>query len=341
MPSLIKEALASYIDGKRLAAPLMGFPGLNMTAKTIRVAQEDHKTHFAAIEALAREFKPDIIFPMMDLTLEAIALGMPALIPEDEPASIPHQPYTKEVLERINKSELKNDKRIKEYLLTLEAMELNLPAEIIKGAYVTGPFTLAGLIMGADETALSVSTDSAHLHELLEICTRKIMSFIKLIYKTGINLICILEPTASLLTPEQLKEFSSRHTSRINNFCSFQDIECILHICGNTTHLIDAMLESGIKALSLDSAEAGVGLPVIAEKVESDVLLIGNLNPTGNFLNGDTSEVSAETLKLLKLMEKFPNFILSSGCDLPKQTPLENIKVFIETARSYIIEHQE
>lgn len=341
MPSLIKDVIDSYIDGNRLVAPLMGFPGLIITGKTIRKAQEDHEVHFTAINALVEEFKPDMIFPMMDLALEAIALGMPALIPEDEPASIPYQMFTEEVLDKIMKSEIRKDKRVQEYILTLKAMEQNIPSEIIKGAYVIGPFTLAGLIMGADNIALSVFTDPKSLHALLEICTRKIMNFIKLIHETGIKLICILEPSASLLSPEQLSEFSSKYTSRLSSFCSFQNIECVLHICGNTTKLIKAMLESGIKNLSLDSAETGLDLPAIAENLDSDVLLIGNLNPTGNILTGKPSQVASETVELLNKMERFPNFILSTGCDLPKHTPLENIRAFMETARSHKIEHQE
>jgi len=105
--------------------------------------------------------------------------------------------------------------------------------------------------------------------------------------------------------------------------------------------LIDPMLKSDVKALSLDSTAAGVDLPAIAEKVGSDVLLIGNLNPTGNILKGTAKQVAEDTEKLLKSMDHFPNFLLSTGCDLPKQTPIENIKSFMDVARSYKIEHSE
>jgi uroporphyrinogen decarboxylase len=37
--------------------------------------------------------------------------------------------------------------------------------------------------------------------------------------------------------------------------------------------------------------------------------------------------------KLKQKMFKFDNFILSTGCDLPPDTPLENIKAFVKAAK--------
>jgi uroporphyrinogen decarboxylase len=34
-------------------------------------------------------------------------------------------------------------------------------------------------------------------------------------------------------------------------------------------------------------------------------------------------------------MESVPNFILSSGCDIPLETPPENIAAFMRAARKY------
>jgi uroporphyrinogen decarboxylase len=39
----------------------------------------------------------------------------------------------------------------------------------------------------------------------------------------------------------------------------------------------------------------------------------------------------------MKRMDPYPNFILSTGCDLPQETPLENIRAFMETGRSHQI----
>jgi uroporphyrinogen decarboxylase len=100
-------------------------------------------------------------------------------------------------------------------------------------------------------------------------------------------------------------------------------------------HLIEKMVQSGVDALSLDSPETGVNLPEVAELVSQDTVIIGNISPTGVLLNGRPEDVEKEVTELLKSMENYPNFVLSTGCDLPQETPLENIDAFMRTGRNY------
>ena len=45
--------------------------------------------------------------------------------------------------------------------------------------------------------------------------------------------------------------------------------------------------------------------------------------------------MEAETTELMKQMEFYPNFVLSTGCDMPQETPLENIHAFMRAGRRY------
>ena len=64
------------------------------------------------------------------------------------------------------------------------------------------------------------------------------------------------------------------------------------------------------------------------------VVLIGNLAPVDVMMQGgDRQTVITAANSLLKAMEPFPNFILSSGCDLPMETPLDNIKAMAQAVR--------
>jgi len=47
----------------------IGAPGLNITESTIKLAQQNYGEHFKALNAIAKTFSPDIIFPLMDLRL--------------------------------------------------------------------------------------------------------------------------------------------------------------------------------------------------------------------------------------------------------------------------------
>ena len=138
-----------------------------------------------------------------------------------------------------------------------------------------------------------------------------------------------------MLGPAQFEQFSADYVRHINNSCKYTDVATVYHTCGNTMHLVGKMVESGVDAVSLDSPEAGVDLPAVAETLPTDVMVIGNINPTGVLLRGRPADVEAEVTQLLGRMTPFPNFVLSTGCDLPQETPLENIHAFMRAGRRY------
>jgi len=87
---------------------------------------------------------------------------------------------------------------------------------------------------------------------------------------------------------------------------------------------------SGAVGLSLDSL---VDLKEASRVVPGSIALIGNLDPVGVFLRSTPEEVAIATRNLLEKMRGVNNFILSSGCDLPIDTPLENIEAFMRVGR--------
>jgi uroporphyrinogen-III decarboxylase len=91
------------------------------------------------------------------------------------------------------------------------------------------------------------------------------------------------------------------------------------------------MTQTGAHGLSLDSV---VSFPDIATQVPPEIALIGNLAPVDVIMQGSQQDVINATRRLLDAMEPYPNFILSSGCDLPLETPLDNIRSLVQVAKS-------
>jgi len=134
-----RKLSSAHNDGRRLVAPLVGFPGLNMTGCTIKLAQQNHGEHFKVLRALAEAFEPDILFPLMDLAVEANALGRFTVFPQAESATVPKAPFSLEELDRASQINIALDTRLMGYVETMKLMCIALPESILKGAYVTGP----------------------------------------------------------------------------------------------------------------------------------------------------------------------------------------------------------
>ena len=328
-------------ERRRLLVPLVGFPGLNMTNCTIKLAQQNYGEHFRLIRAVAETFKPDIVFPLMDLAVEANALGRYTLFPKTESATVMKDTFSLDDLAAYEHINISFDTRLLGYVETVKLMSIGLPGTILKGAYVTGPYSLAALIMGADEAAMATILHPDDLEVVCQFTTKKIRQYVQLLIAAGAQVVCILEPSAVMLGPDHFWRFSATYVRHIIESCRYTGIGTIYHTCGNTMHLASKMAESGVDAISLDSPAAGVDLPEVAKNLSPEVIIMGNINPTGKILIGRPDEVKIEVMELMKRMDPYPNFILSTGCDLPQETPLENIRAFMEAGRSYQIKQSD
>jgi len=327
----------AYKEGRRLVAPLMGFPGVNMTRSNIKLAQQNFGEHFRVIKKLVDMFSPDIVFPLMDLSVEANAIGRYTIFPKQDSATVPKDRFFIEEIERFKDINISFDSRVIGYVETMKLMSIGLPDFVMKGAYVTGPYTVAALIMGAQEAAIATITKPVDLHELCDVMTQKIQEYVSLLISAGAEVICILEPSAVMLGPQQFHQFSTYYVRHIIQSCKYSGVSTIYHTCGNTMHHIENMVNGGVSGISLDSKNMGVDMCRVAERVPEDVVVMGNVNPTKTMALGRPEDVEKEVSELLAAMRPYPNFILSTGCDLPLETPMENIKAFMDAGRRYTL----
>ncbi len=318
-----------------MVAPLVGLPSLNIIDSTVKLAQQNYAEHFRAMKAIADTFAPDVIFPLMDLSVEANALGRYTIFPTTHSATVVKDHFCLEELVNGDRIRISFDTRLRGYVETVKLMCVGLPDSILKGAYVAGPYSLAALIMGAEEAAIATVLSPDELHELCRFTTNKIEQYIRLLIAAGTQVLCILEPSAVMLGPQQFSTFSADYVNHIVRSCEYTGVAMVYHTCGNTMHLVGKMVEAGVDGVSLDSPEAGVDLPAVARKLPPDVAIIGNINPTGTILKGKPEDVEVEVTDLLDRMKPHPNFVLSTGCDLPQETPLENIHAFMRAGRRY------
>lgn len=335
---LLEMVHKANAEGRRLVVPLIGFPGLNMTGCTVKLAQQNYGEHLKVVKALAETFYPDLIFPLMDLAVEANALGRHTVFPKEDSATVINEGFSLDELIKQEHVNISFDTRLLGYVETLKLMSIGLPESVLRGAYVIGPYSLAALLMGADEAALATLLKPDDLELVCQFTTEKIQEYVRLLIAAGAQAICILEPSAVMLGPDQFERFSAQYVHHINNSCRYTRVATIYHTCGNTMHLTDKMVGSGVNAISLDSPAAGVNLPEVAKRVPPEVILMGNSNPTGALLKGRPGDVESEVLDLMRRMAPYPNFVLSTGCDLPQETPLENIHAFMRAGRQYHVQ---
>ncbi len=325
MPFLIEKI--SHLN-RPPVIPLMGINGIKLTGTTIKQNLTDAEAQLETLSALHDTFRPDGMFVLMDLTVEAEALGLPLRFEEnDTPSVAGHDVKSLEDLERVKAAWSGNGGRMD--LFTEVVRKFSARNDGLTGAYVIGPFTLAGEMMGSSDLTMNTILEPDLVKAFLEFSVSVITDYTKRLFDAGADMVCVLEPTAMMISPDQFEIFSLNPFKRIQENVDHKPL--ILHICGNTNHLIEKMATSGAAGLSLDWQ---VDMEAAIRTIPEDMLLIGNLDPVQVFLQGNPDSVRSDTSALLEKMKPYKNFVASSGCDLPLETPEENLSAFMDVAVS-------
>ncbi len=313
---------------QKLVAPLLGYPGARLTHSSLKQNEFNPALHAATMSRIVERFAPDAAFFMMDLSLEAGALGLPVRYPLFESPTVEEHPVKQaEDLDRLRVVDPLEDARVRGYIKVMELMTQSV--SIPRAAYVAGPFTLAGLLMGASDIAMGTITDPSLVHQVVQFCTDVCIRYSRALTEAGADIIVILEPTATFLSPQAFAEFCGAYVREVIASPGAAD-NAVLHICGDTSHILREMCATGACALSLDSP---VNFPAAGNRVDREVILIGNIDPVGIMVQRSPQEVACAVRELLDSMARYDNFILSTGCDLPYETPDANIDAFMSEGR--------
>ena len=333
---LERQVALAAEQGRRVIAPLMGFPGVRMQGTTVKLAQQNFREHYKAINTLYERYLPDIIFPLMDLSVEANALGFYTLFPVNDTPTVCKSEVALELIEKLQGVDIAADTRAMGYIETIRLLSMGTRGQHAICGYVSGPFTLAALMIGAENAAMEALVDQEHLHALCGFTEGVIAKYARHMVAAGADCICILEPSAVILGPDQFREFAARYSKQVIDECRVTGISTVYHTCGNTMHLIDEMVNTGVSAISLDAKEAGVDIKAVISRVSSSTVVMGNVSPTQVLLRGTPADVRREVIELLDEVSGHSNFVLSTGCDLPAETPDANIEAFFKTAHDYV-----
>ena len=316
---------------RKMVVPLVGAPGARLTGTTLKQNLTDASVQIESLTRLYERLQPDAMLPFMDLTIEAEALGLEINSPEDDNPSIKSHPVkTREDFEIIKNNWRGISGKMPLYVDIIKSMSDRLPKTVKKFAYVIGPITLVSELMGVAEAAEATVEQPDFIADMLDFSVEVIGDYANALFDAGADAMCVLEPTAVLLSPRSYKKNSQRPfkalVEKVNNR------PLILHVCGDTKYILKGMCDSGTVGLSLDTP---MNFPELAKTVPENIDLIGNIDPVAIILEATPEEVEKVTIEFIKNMKGIDNFILSTGCDIPLDTPMENLDAFMRAGRMW------
>ena len=168
---------------------------------------------------------------------------------------------------------------------------------------------------------------------LLDKVTEFIIAYSKAYKEVGANGIVLAEPLAGLLSPALAAEFSSGYVKRIVDAVQDESFAVIYHNCGGATiQMIDSILDTGAAMYHFGNA---ISMEEMLRHIPADTIAMGNVDPARQLRNGTPESVREETLQVMSKCCSHPNFVISTGCDVPPMTPWKNIEAFFQAVDAF------
>ena len=324
------HALASVSPKKSL--PILSFPCVSLLGVTVRELIASSDLQAKGMKAVADRTDAAASVSFMDLSVEAECFGATVCISDDEVPTIKGRLVNDaDEAEALTVPPIGSG-RTQIYIGAIQKAAQTITDRPVLAGMI-GPFSLAARLLDVSEIMIDCYDDPDMVHVVLEKVTEFLIGYARAFRAAGAGGVMMAEPVAGLLSPALEAEFSAPYVKKIVDAVQNDEFVLIYHNCGdNVPLMLDSILSVGAAAYHFGNA---VDMSDILQKLPTDVIAMGNVDPAGVLRMGTPDSVRSATLELMEKCAKYPNFVPSSGCDIPPATPWDNIDAFFEAVKSY------
>lgn len=329
----MKQWLSDMVAAERKTAlPILSFPSVQLMGITVRELISDSDRQAEGMRLVAENTNAAAAVSLMDLSVEAECFGASVRVSDGEVPTVVgqlvHDADEAEALEVPAVGTARSGLYVE---AIRKAVTMIHDRPVLAG--MIGPFSLAARLLDVTEIMMDCYDEPEMVHTVLETCTAFLVEYARAYKAVGADGIVMAEPVAGLLSPALEEEFSSPYVKRIVDAVQDDGFLVIYHNCGgNTLRMVDSILSTGAAAYHFGNA---IDMAEMLGQVPADTVVMGNVDPAGQICRGTPASVRTATLEVMEKCCSHPNFVISSGCDIPPKSPWENIHAFFDAVEEY------
>lgn len=329
-----KEILFETIKGnssKRVPwVPFVGCHG----GKLIDVEAEEYlKSEDLIVEGISKAielYEPDGIPVIFDLQVEAETLNCKLQWNKDNPPTVIGHPLN----EGTELSELqipnKTDGRFPKILNAMERINNKFGDEIALYGLITGPFTL-GLHLLGSQIFMEMFDNPEYVKKLMNFTKKVAKKTAEMYIEAGMDVIAVVDPMTSQISPKDFGSMVKPAVKEVFEHIRSLDAYSSFFVCGDAKQNIEEMCKSKPDNISIDE---NIPLSYVKEiSNKYDISFGGNMELTTVLLMGSPQKAKKHALECMEIGGE-KGYILSPGCDIAYDTPLENIQAVSEVVHN-------
>ena len=294
----------------------------------------DHRVLAAAQLRTAEEFGFDYVNVMSDPALEAADCGARVQYFEEQPVAIVEEDARladKVQLAGLQPPDPLGGGRMHNRIRAVALLRERVGRDLLVEGWIEGPIAEAADLRGINTVMTDFYDDPGFVHDLFAFVVEMELRFAREQVAAGADLIGMGDAAASLVGPEIYREFVWPHEQRLVAGVRALGVPVRLHICGNTRAHLERLGRLGCAIVDLDSM---VPVAEARARLGPGQVVLGNLNPVAGLRNSTPAAITAAVAECHRAAG--PRFVVGAGCEVPPDTPAENLRALCDYARSHL-----
>jgi len=238
-----------------------------------------------------------------------------------------------EDLEAVPASEIEGLKLLGESCSKINS----LASDYASRAAVFGPILDAVRLTGLEEWIANTVENPEFIHKEMRLTTDATKDrALEIIKNTDLMILVVADTFASIsnISPKIYKEFVFDYEMEL-----FQDLQkesgdskiVGIHICGFIDPIMEDIAQLPLDWIELDGPSS---LEKLFDATKGKMMIRGNVG--GEIFSEGTKDQIYEAVKsCLDISSGSPKYILSTGCQIPLNAPLDQVRHFIDAAQQY------
>lgn len=309
--------------------PFAGVHAGRLKGHSAQDVLKDGDKLYESLLAVNELYQPDGQPVIFDLQVEAEILGCELLWQDETPPSVVSHPLLAGADLQQMKLPGENDGRLPMILDVMRRASAGIGADTALYGLITGPFTLASHLRGT-EVFMDLMLEPERVTEVMDFCTKVARRMSEMYIDAGMDVIAVVDPMLSQIGPDHFSRFCEQALREVFADIRERGAYSAVFVCGNATRNLEGLCRTGADCLSIDE-----NIDIVKAKEITDrfgMTIAGNIPLTTTMLLGTQLDNMKHVVDRLEEIDAH-NFIMSPGCDMPYDTPVENVIGIAEAMR--------
>jgi len=293
----------------------------------------DYKVLVEGQLATARKFDIDHVSCISDPAREAADCGAAIHYFDDQPPTVDESNALLRDKSRLKTLSIPDPhrpgSRMNDRVQAVKLFAQKVKGELFIEGWVEGPCAEAADLRGISTLMTDFIDDPEFIHELFDFNVRMATAFAKAQIEAGCDIIGVGDAAASLVGPKIYRDFVLPFEKQLVENIHALGGKVRLHICGNISRSLKEVGQLGCEMVDLDSM---VSVDKARAEMGESQVLAGNLDPVKCLRNGTSQEITDAVATCHRAAGT--NYIVGAGCEVPRDTPPENLMAMRNYARS-------